>query len=47
MFASVFFTGTGLLSEIGFSVSSAIMLDVVVNILFFVPALMATASAYN
>jgi RND superfamily putative drug exporter len=47
VFTSLIFTGIGLLSELGLTISSAVMLDVVVNILFFVPALMAIASKYN
>jgi RND superfamily putative drug exporter len=47
VFVSVAFTGVGLLSEIGLSISSAVMLDVAVNVLFFVPALMAITSKYN
>jgi RND superfamily putative drug exporter len=47
VFASLIFTGIGLFSEIGLTISSAVILDVVVNILFFVPALMAIASKYN
>ena len=47
VFLSVAFAGVGLLSEIGLSISAAVMLDVAVNVLFFVPALMAITSKYN
>jgi uncharacterized membrane protein YdfJ with MMPL/SSD domain len=36
-----------LLSELGLTISSAVVPDVVVNILFSVPAVMAIASKYN
>ncbi len=47
VFASLVVSGIGLLQEIGVSVASAIMVDVGVVILFFVPALMAIAQKYN
>jgi RND superfamily putative drug exporter len=47
VFASLVASGIGLLQEIGVSVASAIMVDVGLVILFFVPALMAIAQKYN
>jgi len=47
VFASLAASGIGLLEEIGVSVASAIMVDVGLVILFFVPALMAIAQKYN
>jgi RND superfamily putative drug exporter len=47
VFASLVASGIGLLQEIGVSVASAIMVDVGLVILFFVPSLMAIAQKYN
>ena len=47
VFASLVASGIGLLEEIGVSVASAIMVDVGLVILFFVPSLMAIAQKYN
>ena len=47
VFASLAASGIGLLEEIGVSVASAIMVDVGLVILFFVPALMAIAQRFN
>src|SRR5208283_4322643 len=47
VFASLAASGIGLLEEIGVSVASAIMVDVSLVILFFVPSLMAIAQKYN
>ncbi len=47
VFASLFASGIALLGEIGVSVASAVMIDVGVVILFFVPSLMAIAQRYN
>lgn len=47
VFGSIMVTGIPMLSEIGFTVSSAVMIDVGVVILFFVPALMSIAERFN
>lgn len=47
VFASLVASGIGLLQEIGVSVASAVMVDVGIVILFFVPSLMAIAQKYN
>jgi putative drug exporter of the RND superfamily len=47
VFTSLIFTGIGLLSELGLTVASAVILDVAGVILFFVPALMGLAQSYN
>ena len=46
VFASVLFTGIALLQQIGMVVAVAVMIDVSVVILFFVPALMGLAQRY-
>jgi putative drug exporter of the RND superfamily len=47
VFASVLLTRIAILEEIGLAVSVAILIDVVVVILFFVPALMGLAQQFN
>lgn len=47
VFASLVASGIGLLEEIGVSVAAAILVDVGIVILFFVPSLMAIAQRYN
>jgi putative drug exporter of the RND superfamily len=47
VFGSLLFSGIGLLSELGLTVASAVVLDVACVILFFVPALMGLAVKYN
>lgn len=47
VFSSLIVTGIAILSEIGAAVAVAIFLDVVVTILFFVPALMGLAQRFN
>ena len=47
VFSSLAVTGIALLGEIGFVVAAAVIIDVGVVILFFVPALMAMAARYN
>ena len=47
VFSSLIITGIAILSEIGAAVAGAILLDVVVVILFFVPALMGLAQRFN
>ena len=47
VFGSLLLTGIGMLQEISLAVSSAVIIDVTVVILFFVPALMAIAEKYN
>lgn len=47
VFASVLITGIAILQEIGLAVSAAVLIDVVVVILFFVPSLMGLAQKFN
>jgi RND superfamily putative drug exporter len=47
VFGSLLLTGIGMLQEISLAVSSAVLIDVTVVILFFVPALMAIAEKFN
>jgi RND superfamily putative drug exporter len=47
VFASFVATGIALLGEIGFVVAAAVVIDVGVVILFFVPALMGIAERFN
>jgi RND superfamily putative drug exporter len=47
VFASLMVTGIAVLQEIGLAVSAAVLIDVSVVILFFVPSLMALASRLN
>lgn len=47
VFTSLIVTGIALLGEIGFVVATAVVVDVGVVILFFVPALMAMAEKFN
>jgi RND superfamily putative drug exporter len=47
VFASVLITGIAILQEIGLAVSAAVLIDVVVVILFFVPSLMGLAQRFN
>ncbi|MDG6922331.1 MAG: MMPL family transporter, partial [Nitrososphaerota archaeon] len=47
VFSSLLITGIAILGEIGAAVAAAILLDVVVIILFFVPALMGLAQRFN
>ncbi|MDG7022779.1 MAG: MMPL family transporter, partial [Nitrososphaerota archaeon] len=47
VFTSLIVTGIALLGEIGFVVAAAVMVDVGIVILFFVPALMAIAQRFN
>ncbi|MDG6958825.1 MAG: MMPL family transporter [Nitrososphaerota archaeon] len=47
VFGSLLLTGIGMLQEISLAVSAAVVIDVTVVILFFVPALMAMAARYN
>lgn len=47
VFGSIIVTGIPILGEIGFTVSSAVMIDVGIVVLFFVPALMSIAERFN
>jgi RND superfamily putative drug exporter len=47
VFGSLLVTGIGLLQEISLAVSTAVLIDVSVVILFFVPSLMAIAEKFN
>jgi len=47
VFTSLIFTRIALLGEIGFVVAAAVMVDVGIVILFFVPALMGLAERFN
>jgi len=47
VFSSLIFTRIALLGEIGFVVAAAVVIDVGIVILFFVPALMALAARFN
>jgi putative drug exporter of the RND superfamily len=47
VFTSLIFTRISLLGEIGFVVAAAVVVDVGIVILFFVPALMALAERFN
>ena len=47
VFASILITGIAILQEIGLAVSAAVLIDVVVVILFFVPSLMGLAQKFN
>jgi len=47
VFASLIITGIPMLQEISLAVASAILIDVTVVILFFVPALMGLAQKFN
>jgi RND superfamily putative drug exporter len=47
VFASLFFSGIGVLQEISLAISSAVLVDVAIIVLFFVPSLMALAQKYN
>jgi RND superfamily putative drug exporter len=47
VFASLLITGIAILQEISLAVAAAILIDVTVVILFFVPALMGLAQKYN
>lgn len=47
IFASLLVTGIPVLQEIGLAVSAAVLIDVSVVILFFVPSLMALAERFN
>jgi RND superfamily putative drug exporter len=47
VFASLILTNIPILQEISLAVAAAIMLDVTVIILFFVPALMGLAQKFN
>ena len=47
VFGSLLLTGIGMLQEISLAVSAAVVIDVTVVILFFVPALMAIAERFN
>jgi RND superfamily putative drug exporter len=47
VFASVLITGIAILQEIGLAVSAAVLIDVVIVILFFVPSLMGLAQKFN
>ncbi len=47
VFASLVVSGIGLFQEIGVSVASAVLVDVGIVILFFVPSLMGIAKSYN
>lgn len=47
VFSSLMITGIAILEEIGLAVAGAILLDVLVIILFFVPALMGLAQRFN
>jgi RND superfamily putative drug exporter len=47
VFSSLLITGIAILQEIGAAVAVAILLDVLVIILFFVPALMGLAQRFN
>ncbi len=47
VFASLLVTGIAVLQEIGLAVSAAVLIDVSVVILFFVPSLMALAERFN
>ncbi|MGI0090405.1 MAG: MMPL family transporter [Nitrososphaerales archaeon] len=47
VFGSLVITGVALLQEIGLAVAAAIMVDVLVVILFFVPSLMGLAQRFN
>lgn len=47
VFTSLIVTGIALLGEIGFVVAAAVIVDVGIVILFFVPALMALADRFN
>jgi RND superfamily putative drug exporter len=47
VFASLLLTGIGILQEIGIGVAAAILIDVTVVILFFVPSLMGLAQKFN
>jgi len=47
VFASLFVTGIAILQEVSLVVSAAVLIDVSVVILFFVPSLMALAERFN
>jgi RND superfamily putative drug exporter len=47
VFGSVLITGIAILQEIGLAVSAAVLIDIVVVILFFVPSLMGLAQKLN
>ena len=47
VFSSLLITGIAILQEIGAAVAGAIVLDVLVIILFFVPSLMGLAQKFN
>ncbi len=47
VFGSLVITGVALLQEIGLAVAAAILVDVVIVILFFVPSLMGLAAKFN
>jgi len=47
VFGSVLLTGIAILQEIGLAVFAAVLIDVVVVILFFVPSLMGLAQKFN
>jgi len=47
VFASVLITGIAILQEIGLAVSTAVLIDIIVVILFFVPSLMGLAQKFN
>jgi RND superfamily putative drug exporter len=47
VFASLLLTGIAVLQEVGLAVSAAVLIDVSVVILFFVPSLMALAERLN
>jgi len=47
VFASLVFTSIALLQEIGFVVAAAVVIDVGIVILFFVPSLMGMAERFN
>ena len=47
VFASLLITRIAILQEISLAVSSSILIDVVVGILFFVPSVMALAERFN
>ena len=47
VFASLLLTGIGILQEIGLAVAAAVLIDVTVVILLFVPSLMGLAQKFN
>ncbi|HML03009.1 MAG TPA: MMPL family transporter, partial [Candidatus Bathyarchaeia archaeon] len=47
VFGSLIITGIAILQEVGLAVSAAVLIDVAVVILFFVPSLMGLAQRFN